>query len=469
MLGIERLSSPKFIVTLLSIFLIGITVLFDLIPLFIVYIAVLALFIYSWHINFDFSLYHLICFLIISSLLIPPLELGASIPELRLEGIIIYLFFPLILIKKWKNPNIAEAKFFEKIYLLFLGCMVFSLFWGKIFLGVPVGTRDFLEIIKISKYLLIFSVITRLDFTAEELHNILYVTVGSIFLSGIIGLFQYYGLLGFEHITAPLYFDDRIYDIHNRMMGTFRNPNTYSFIIVVGYVISFVLLLNEKHKLKQLFFITAILLFIWLVILTQSRTGAGILIISTILITLFFAINKQFSFTQLVLLIGGILFVGAAVTSFVSYQLISRFESAINLATDQSWQMRLFAWYLNFNIFLDAPVFGWGPAKHLYTTIVDNEYILILRQYGIVGFLVYIWLYILPIKSGLRNIYSDYVRGYYAQIIVFVFVCFLATNMTNQLFHVIQAMDFWYVILSLFFVAIKDNLNTQALSTNQTT
>src|SRR5690606_11453934 len=64
---------------------------------------------------------------------------------------------------------------------------------------------------------------------------------------------------------------------------------------------------------------------------------------------------------------------------------LHRFAQLGNLSEATSWQKRLMMWEEAFALWLESPVFGWGPAKETMPTYVDNEWLLMLRRYGILG------------------------------------------------------------------------------------
>ena len=47
-------------------------------------------------------------------------------------------------------------------------------------------------------------------------------------------------------------------------------------------------------------------------------------------------------------------------------------------------------WSEAFELFLKSPYIGWGPAKEIHSTIVDNEHLFLLRRYGVIGYLAVI-------------------------------------------------------------------------------
>lgn len=61
-----------------------------------------------------------------------------------------------------------------------------------------------------------------------------------------------------------------------------------------------------------------------------------------------------------------------------------------NIWDATSWQARIVKWKANYDIWKLSPLFGWGPGKMTMTTIVDNEWLLLLRRYGLIGVIIFI-------------------------------------------------------------------------------
>ncbi|HZK10764.1 MAG TPA: hypothetical protein VFD10_00165, partial [Atribacterota bacterium] len=67
-----------------------------------------------------------------------------------------------------------------------------------------------------------------------------------------------------------------------------------------------------------------------------------------------------------------------------------RFNQLENISQATSWQARIVNWKVNYDLWKLSPLFGWGPGKVTMTTIVDNEWLLLLRRYGLIGVIIFI-------------------------------------------------------------------------------
>jgi O-antigen ligase len=73
---------------------------------------------------------------------------------------------------------------------------------------------------------------------------------------------------------------------------------------------------------------------------------------------------------------------------FDKFQRISEGIFQMLNGTNASLLARFDMWGDAMDLFSRSPVFGWGPAKTSHPTVVDGEYFLLLRRYGVVGALV---------------------------------------------------------------------------------
>lgn len=399
---------------------------------------------------------HIAGFVLFTAIVLPPLSALPGLPNIRLEELLFFLLFPLLILRRNSAGEDKIYKYFINAVILFGFAILLSIFYGRYMLGVPVSTSDYFELLKIFKLLVVVVAISRFNLKREDIYKLLYVVVCSFLISTIFGLLQFYGIFGFERITAPYYFPERIYDVHNRMMGTFHNPNTYGTVLTLGTVVTAVLVFYEKKTPRKLFLSLLVLLFSFTIALTQSRTAIVVLVLALLMIFGLNTFKNRFTLNKIALISAGLLVTVLLFIGLLSDEIIARFSTLSDVSEDASWQMRLFAWYLNLTIFYDSMIFGWGPAKMIHTSIVDNEYILVLRRYGIIGFSIYLFIYLIPLYRSYLFQAKEGIAGAMGQIILVSLVVFLIANITNPLFHEIQFIDYWMIMLGIFFAMKPD-------------
>lgn len=438
---------------LLSVFIIQKPILLILL-LFIGFIAW-----YSLSIDFQYKDVHLVAFLLFASILLPPVTALPGLPDIRVEELFFFLLFPLLLLRKSKKDYDPFLKYFFYALLAFGAAVFVSIYYGKFVLGVPLSLSDHFELLKVFKLFVVVLVISRLNLSQKNIYILLYVIVFSFLLSAVIGLMQFYGILGFDQITAPFYAAERIYDVHNRMMGTFYNPNTYGTALTIGAIVSLGLLFYEKKASRRIFLFLTVILLAFSIALTQSRTAVVVVLFAFTLITLLNFIRKQFSVKNLLIILIVTTIVLLGITGLLADQILVRFMALGDISEDMSWKMRLLAWYLNLTLFSESILLGWGPAKMIHTTIVDSEYILILRRYGLIGFSFYILLYFIPLLRSYMIQKMGGIKELIGQIVFVSTTVFLIANITNPLFHEIQFMDLWALLLGIFFAVSLNSEN----------
>jgi O-antigen ligase len=401
-------------------------------------------------IQFRFENHHLIYLLLFATFLLPILEVFSSIPKIRPEHLLFFSILPLYLVFQKRDSTPALRRFIT-VFFLFQAIQVLSMIAGYAMRGVPVNFKDGFEIIRVFQYGLAVLIIGNFTLNAQRLYRILYLILGLYLVATLIGLFQFYGILGFDWLTAPLYSESRINSVHIRVMGTFVNPNTFGSFLAVGALLAIGLVFYERKAGLKISLILLALLLVFTLSLTKSRTALLSFAAGFGALLLLFSGNRQRSLLYILIGIFG-LALGALLLYYLApHDVISRFATLTDITNDLSWQMRLYAWYVNLSLFWQAPLIGWGPAFAIHTPIVDSEYVLILRRYGIIGFLLYSGIYLLPIKTAWQYLKDQDLTALFSKVLLASMVVFLVTNITNPLFHEMQFMNFWCVWLGMFY------------------
>ncbi len=393
---------------------------------------------------------HLVYLLLLITFLAPPIEISSSVPVIRPEQFLFLLVFPLIIY--FRNDGVkAPVRPLVIAFSLFIAYQLFTVFFGAFVKGITIGYKDFAEILRVTQYILSAFLIANLTISDRDYLKIMYVIAGLFTVSAVIGLCQYYSILGLDTLTAPYYSEGRLWSVNIRMFGTFINPNTYGTFLSIGLVFGVGLMVFSKTLFRKVLFFAFFLLLFWALILTESRTALITLFLG--LITFFLAysyfIQKNLFRALLPLVAFTVLFL--ILFLLLRSDLVTRFSALLNVMEDESWQIRLFAWYVNFQVFLDSWLFGYGPSLHQFTPTVDNEYLLILRRYGILGFLIYMNLYWVAFRRSVAHSFQKNAPSLFRLIFLAALIIFLTGNLTNQIFHEMQFMAFWSVMLGLLF------------------
>lgn len=374
----------------------------------------------------------LICAIMLSALLLPSFEIHPSLPRVRLDEALIFGIFALNLFFRLtprfrsqssynygllEHEGIKRAQMtVTKVFLLLLASNVISNLFAVFFLDISFGIRDVMEWVTIAKYYLIITLALSLDLQKYEfsiLRKVFFVGFGIILL---LAWSQFLNIANANTWLTPFFAQAHLDNLVNanppRVLGTFDNPNVMgiaSVLMMVLFVTWFYFRSSERIKTLLLLFVVA--LTIKLTFMTISRTAllatATVLVFLSVWAMIKFRLRKEILFKVAVLFI---------VTMFIFFTsprgFVMRINEAVNFEKSTSAQGHLLRAGDAFEYIKQSPILGWGTAKNEMTTLVDNEYALVTRRYGVVGLAFYLWFFLRPAKAALQkarmlNVYAS--------------------------------------------------------------
>ena len=333
--------------------------------------------------------------LLIVAVLFPSVRLPAGIPALRIELIIILIAWTLFLLR---HPITGEAMRLRwnptnKWFFLFGTSILVSIAYAALVKGYyPIG-RDFWEFGKIIEYFLIFALVASLHISSEQMRKYYLISLIIFLCSAIFGFAQYFNLFDINSIVTPYYAPTQMAGLirAGRIVGTTSNPNEFGSLMVLAAALALTGALWFKGSTIKLISWVALGVFGFAIILTLSRSALLGLLVACFFI-LFFKYPLHFGFSRTIrgffLVIPLLLILAFILLQLAPDLFFFRVGRVLNLSTDTSWQGRLVIWGNQLAIWKQSPIFGWGPGKATMTTIVDNEWLLLLRRYGALGVLV---------------------------------------------------------------------------------
>src|SRR5262249_18195970 len=205
--------------------------------------------------------------------------------------------------------------------------------------------------------------------------------------------------LDFAYALNPLYTGGEHVDLalqrYDRVYSTFGNPN------VLGQYLSWTIIAYAAPALfrvgKRVRNLAVVLICMVTIVLTGSRygllaTGFGLFVILLLLIT------SHRSGTKVV---GLFLLFATLSYTFVAVQRSSkhtqqRFQELRHPSEISSLRQRLDGLWLEAGDYITtSPFVGHGPAKQIFTDVfTDSEYLNVLKEFGIVGFIPYMCFYL---------------------------------------------------------------------------
>lgn len=183
----------------------------------------------------------------------------------------------------------------------------------------------------------------------------------------------------------------------DRAAATFSNPNALAIFLMMA-VPSALYLLHTK-QIKRYIGLAALGIIIVGVIMTGSRKGVGT---TALAVVLYFFFNKEYKKVFLSMVAATIVFVIALIAS-------DTVSKRFNL---DDLDKRTHVAATAFNMFLDKPVTGWGyngfrdqyskhfPSSQKGTFTSHNTYATILANYGMLGFIPFLGIFLVPVWTA---------------------------------------------------------------------
>ncbi len=417
-------------------------------------ITLMILFISEFVIKIELFLLFIIGVII----LFPPIKISSGLPIIRIEEFIMYGIFPLL----WFNFRMNKVSVnLNAVFSIMIFTIALSTWHANTFLDYRFTLRDLFEIIKILKIWLVIFIISKTKIEDRVLLKIPVWILYYLFISAIIGILQTENFLSINNYLTPLYSPEHHADYAtHRILGTSSNPNDFGLLLNLGIILSLIYWIHNKKGTK-LWMLPLIFTMLVTLLLTGSRTSVAALIIVYTSLLFYHLFNPlpRFSKIQILIILIITIVIGLIVGTYIAIDSIQRLVSGINIAEDKSFLMRLSRWQIGWLKFKQSPIFGWGPAKEFQSTVVDSEYLLTLRRYGIVGIFPYLAFFIVPIihiKKYSKNIITN--RWFYNSMISLSFIL-LITNITSITINNEQIMDLWAILLGITYSLINKRKN----------
>ena len=388
------------------------------------------------------------------SILSPSVNLP-GMPHIRIEhavGILVILY----LLSKGLLEEKLDVKtyIFPILMILFALISITSMINGNIS-GYNIVVNDIFELYKIFVYVVIFIAVSSLIVHEGEKTKIVKSLNFYIFISNLIAFSQYVNLFNLntkyikyiapsqQRALMPGY-------TWPRVVGLSNNPNVYAYIVVIGLVLSLALFLSTKKK----FYVFSMGTNFIALLMTRSRTGFVMFGITVSVFILIYIVENVFK-GQISLKdkgkwlvgFGALLVISLIVFLFVLPESITwRVKEIFNLASVGSWQARIKNWGEYVDYFVKHPIVGIGPVKSIdYIRHPDNEWIMLLKRYGLVGTFYFAFMFIIPIAINWKRLKSSLVGKVFIAVTVGCFVYMIPAIA----FHSFQLMSVTMILAAL--------------------
>ena len=399
-----------------------------------------------------------------------------------LEKVLYLLFFPVLLFSPFIRIPGFSFRFGASDFLLVLVTLAIlkNGWWRKhlkalflfavialyLFITIVVNglisvTNSYFEIYAVLKLFLLYI------FFAEMNPKMDLSPVFNICFIGLVcfNIIHYFNLFDFNAHVMPTYCGDNNIQLKyfgydssgrpctRRALGVMGNPNNNALLFLF-YLILYAPR-KEWRRLNIVFFFIALTCFLC----CQSRTGMVAFAVVFIGNYLFAGIPMKRVIPQFVAVVGYSAFVlnFAEIMAFLHIPLPVRpMNYSLSLLdgsalASHSWEERKRMWAYLLSMWSEHPLFGYGPDKNFFYAnklFAENEYILMLWRYGIIGLLMYLSLYLHPLLRTLKWLKSNE----NARRTALMLTAFALAALTNHPFSCVKLA----ILMVFLFASIKD-------------
>jgi len=343
------------------------------------------------------SLDRIVIPLLIVAVLLPPIRLSDKLPAVRLELVIIVIAWALFVLGQLAAGKPLRLRWhpINKWFFLFGACILASIAYAALVMGSYPIARDFWEFVKLIEYFLIFALVASLDIPPEHMRKYYIITLIVFLCSAAFGFAQFFNLFDINSWLTPYYADPDKYGTFTGywFLGTSGNPNEFGALMFLPASLALTGALWLKGRGIKLFSWAALGIFLLALMFNRSRAAAvGVIAAAAYIIFFksFVLFGSGRTIRMLLWAVPLLLILGLCLFQVAPDFFSVRIPTALDLSDDTSWQNRLVKWESEVDIWKQSPLLGWGPAKETLTTVTDNEWLLFLKRYGVLGVLVFI-------------------------------------------------------------------------------
>jgi len=344
-----------------------------------------------------------VTFLLFAAVIAPVVNIRSGLPWFRVEQLalipigLVYLWFLL--------AGVAGPVRLNGLLLIgavYCGCILVSLFFGTFVLGHPFLYRDFYEIPKALLPVVFFTLGLEAALSEAAVRRLLtFFSVAVVFVC--LYAWAQWMDLGISRALNQFYsggaHDEGSLAHYRRVFSTMGNPNLLGQLLTWA-IAAFTLALLLRVGNRVVNFLLALTCLVTLA-MTGSRYGlldTALVMVLIFCLSVFVRQRRRALLALLVVLLP--IFVSITVAVARSNQAtLDRFQTlGAPLQTDSLGDRLDALWPDASKEFSQSPLFGHGPAKAIFSDIVtDSEYLDVLKEFGLVGFLAYFAYYVYPL------------------------------------------------------------------------
>jgi len=348
--------------------------------------------------------------LIFVSITAPVINLSESLPWFRVEQLAL---IPIGLVYLWLvlagRAGLFRLNPMFIVAFIYSFCILLSLLYGTFVLGHPFLVRNLYEFPKVWLPVAFFTFGLEAKLSESAVRRVLRVLSIGIIPVCLYAWAQWMDLeisYWLVQFYSGGFHDDGALAHYRRVYSTMGNPNLLAQLLTWAIAaFTLALLLKLGNRLVNI-------VLVLMCLVTLAMTGSRYGLIDTalvLLLILWLSMAVKRRQRAPLILLGTLLPIFAWVTittATTNRATLDRFQSLRDPLTTDSVHGRLDdLWPDASKEFLASPLFGQGPAKEIFTDVVtDSEYLDVLKQFGIIGFIAYFAIFIYPLRQFWRGL-----------------------------------------------------------------
>lgn len=400
-------------------------------------------------------------------LFVPPISVpGVSFKFQLIDFLVPFMGFWLI----WKKKTDFKLAYLRNLIILSAVVGLSIVFNFK-----QNSLNDWFEIYDILKFIVVFLVFKEIYQPKMKQWAIDFAFV----LLLLVNIFHYHNILGFNELIMPYYCGEK--SIHlltfgynslgepatKRMLGLIGNPNNNAILFMI-FLIHYLPKKGWSTK-EMLFFYAAVIA----VSACQSRTG--IIAFAAIFTVNFIIVKwKWWKITIHSAIVALLLLFFFNLDAFSEYLHIDFLTTKkqnkdyiMSLFNEEafqgnSWQKRLEIWKDLLKESAQKPIIGHGPQKnHFYHNQLysENEYVLMIWRYGLLGLLVYVLIFLIPVKNAIKRARSEID----SKNVLLLILLFMITALTNVPLSNTMLSPLFFMLMGFYYSGYENNTDLKWL------
>jgi hypothetical protein len=354
---------------------------------------------------------------VMATVLLPNITIRQNLPRLRFEDFIVVAVVVASLLERIskRRPIIEYSPWNAKMTRVMLGMLyvtILSICIGANAFQQPLIFNDFMILVGIVRYWLILQVGRELG--AAERRTFFWALVVGLGLSALVGVLQYFNLLGINYWLTPYYAKGsqahaQLYMVRRgiglgRVGGTHGDSRHYGYILVVGMGLYLAILAHLRHRGLRLLTVALLVLCLMSAVFTASRRTALSSVVLIFASVMFIRQGRD----RVKILIGLVIVLAIAGTLLLPRIEGTTFEQRVlnpgRYSFSISSNARVRDLVRPFQLALEHPIIwliGRGPSKAVVRTDSHNDFGWHFYRFGLPGLILYLLMIVYVGKIGL--------------------------------------------------------------------